>query len=168
MIRKGLLVSALAAGALMGMTPAQASTQFTALGGIVNQLHENGSLAGNNFSYTYCQNGTCQTLFTGVSGLAAFNSDPSAIAGFNSMLGTSSYGSGAGYFDDYRFTFTGVGGFFGSAAPPPATPAAAAPMAAFMAPSIPIPEPGTWAMMILGFGFIGLAMRRRAARASFV
>ncbi len=31
-----------------------------------------------------------------------------------------------------------------------------------------VPEPATWAMMILGFGFAGFAMRRRqAARASF-
>ena len=25
----------------------------------------------------------------------------------------------------------------------------------------PVPEPGTWAMMLLGFGAIGFAMRRR-------
>jgi hypothetical protein len=25
----------------------------------------------------------------------------------------------------------------------------------------PVPEPGTWAMMLLGFGGIGMAMRRR-------
>jgi hypothetical protein len=29
-----------------------------------------------------------------------------------------------------------------------------------------VPEPGTWAMMLLGFGAIGLAMRRRRARAA--
>ncbi len=166
MIRKGLLLSALTAGALMSAGTAQASTQFTALGGIINQLHSNASLSANNFSFTYCQDGTCQTLFTGVSGLAAFNNNPSAMAGLNSLLGTSSYGSGAGYFDDYRFTFTGVGGFFGSAAPA-AAPAAEAQMRAAFAPSMPIPEPGTWAMMILGFGLVGMALRRRAARASF-
>ena len=27
-----------------------------------------------------------------------------------------------------------------------------------------VPEPGTWAMMIFGFGAIGLAMRRRSGR----
>lgn len=30
---------------------------------------------------------------------------------------------------------------------------------------VPVPEPGTWAMMILGFGMIGGMMRRRARRA---
>ncbi|MBK6298156.1 MAG: PEP-CTERM sorting domain-containing protein [Sphingomonadales bacterium] len=30
----------------------------------------------------------------------------------------------------------------------------------------PIPEPATWGMMILGFGVIGAAMRRRSYRAS--
>lgn len=29
----------------------------------------------------------------------------------------------------------------------------------------PIPEPGTWAMLILGFGTVGFAMRRRSASA---
>jgi hypothetical protein len=29
-----------------------------------------------------------------------------------------------------------------------------------------VPEPGTWAMMLLGFGAIGLAMRRRRTRAA--
>ncbi|WP_082992801.1 FxDxF family PEP-CTERM protein [Erythrobacter sp. QSSC1-22B] len=28
-------------------------------------------------------------------------------------------------------------------------------------PSAPVPEPGTWALMLLGFGAIGFAMRRR-------
>jgi hypothetical protein len=31
-----------------------------------------------------------------------------------------------------------------------------------------VPEPGTWAMMLGGFGLAGLAMRRRAARIAFV
>ena len=30
-----------------------------------------------------------------------------------------------------------------------------------------VPEPGTWAMMLLGFGGIGLAMRRRRRDAKF-
>ncbi|MBW6527634.1 PEPxxWA-CTERM sorting domain-containing protein [Sphingomonas sp. RHCKR7] len=28
----------------------------------------------------------------------------------------------------------------------------------------PVPEPATWAMMILGFGAVGYTMRRRTAR----
>jgi hypothetical protein len=34
--------------------------------------------------------------------------------------------------------------------------------AAFVSSIAPVPEPGTWAMMILGFGLIGGALRRRA------
>lgn len=30
-----------------------------------------------------------------------------------------------------------------------------------------VPEPGTWAMLVLGFGFVGGAMRRRATKVSF-
>ena len=32
------------------------------------------------------------------------------------------------------------------------------------APTAPVPEPATWALMILGFGAVGYAMRRRGAR----
>ncbi len=31
-----------------------------------------------------------------------------------------------------------------------------------MVPGV-VPEPGTWAMLIAGFGFVGVAMRRRRA-----
>ncbi|RYY11664.1 MAG: PEP-CTERM sorting domain-containing protein, partial [Alphaproteobacteria bacterium] len=30
-----------------------------------------------------------------------------------------------------------------------------------------VPEPMTWAMMILGFGVVGASMRRRSVRVSF-
>lgn len=35
--------------------------------------------------------------------------------------------------------------------------------AEFDTPVTPVPEPATWAMMISGFGLIGVALRRRAA-----
>lgn len=35
----------------------------------------------------------------------------------------------------------------------------------FVSSAAAVPEPGTWAMLILGFGTIGFAMRRRAATA---
>ncbi|MBK6298186.1 MAG: PEP-CTERM sorting domain-containing protein [Sphingomonadales bacterium] len=33
--------------------------------------------------------------------------------------------------------------------------------------NISVPEPATWALLILGFGGIGIAMRRRNFRATF-
>jgi hypothetical protein len=31
----------------------------------------------------------------------------------------------------------------------------------------PVPEPATWAMMVIGFGAVGAAMRRRSVRVRF-
>ena len=153
MIRKGLLATALMAGALIGATPAQASVQLSAVSGIISQLQNNASFSANNLSFSTCQNGVCTTQFTGVSGLQAYNQDLTAL---NSWAGTGSYGNSGGFFDNYRFTFSGVGSYFGNQAPTPEVNALP-----------PIPEPGTWAMMILGFGLVGMALRRRATILSF-
>ncbi len=161
MIRNGLLAAALVAGAMIGATPAQASIQLSAIGGIINQLQNNASFSANNLSFTTCQNGVCTTQFTGVSGLQAYNQDLTAL---NSWAGTGSYASSGGFFDNYRFTFSGTGSFFGNQTPPPQQNRSAGPEL-YAAP--PVPEPATWAMMILGFGLIGLAMRRRATVVSF-
>jgi hypothetical protein len=152
MIRKGLLVSALA-GALVGFTPAQASVQFSAISNIVDQLHNNSSFNPTDMSFTICQNGSCQTLFTGLSGLHNYTD----LSGFNSWAGTGNLPSGGGYFDNYKPTFTGVTTFFGNSQPQGYTYQVSAPTPP------PIPEPATWALMIMGFGVIGAAMRRRKA-----
>jgi hypothetical protein len=39
--------------------------------------------------------------------------------------------------------------------------------ASFPIVSQPVPEPATWAMMIVGFGIAGVALRRRSARIAF-
>ncbi|WP_133365721.1 PEPxxWA-CTERM sorting domain-containing protein [Qipengyuania sediminis] len=36
-----------------------------------------------------------------------------------------------------------------------------------IAPVAPVPEPGTWALLILGFGAVGAALRRRGSRVAF-
>lgn len=154
MIRKGLLVPALAAGALIGATPAQASVQLAAVSGIVNQLHDNSSFSANNMQFTVCQNGSCQTMFTGLTGLRNMG----GLGGVNSWANTGQYAGSGGAFDNYRFTYSAVGSFFGNPAPQ---------QQQSFAQNMPIPEPATWAMMILGFGFVGMAMRRRAKDVSF-
>ena len=37
----------------------------------------------------------------------------------------------------------------------------------FAAQTTPLPEPATWLMMIMGFGFMGYSLRRRSAKVSF-
>ena len=157
MIRKGLLVAALAAGAMIGSAPAQASIQLSAISGIIDQLQNNASFSANNLSFTICQNGTCQTQFTGVSGLQAYNAD---LTGLNSWAGTSTPATG-GFFDNYRFTFSGAGSYFGNPEPQGRN----SNPQDFAAP--PIPEPATWALMIFGFGLVGYSLRRRATALSF-
>jgi hypothetical protein len=49
----------------------------------------------------------------------------------------------------------GGGGSIGN--PPPDAPTGTPPATS---PVSPVPEPGTWLMMLLGFGFIGFSMRR--------
>jgi hypothetical protein len=157
MIRKGLSLSIMTAGAMLVASQAQASVQLAAQSGIIKQLQNNSQFNANNFGFSTCVGGSCQTLFTGVQGLRGLND----LNGFNSWANTGSYASAGGYFDNYRFTFTGVGSYFGNNTPPPPV------SARFVAPTLPVPEPTTWAMMIMGFGIVGLALRRRAMAANF-
>ena len=163
MIRKGLLLPVLAAGALMTAAEAQASVKLNATSGIINQLHNSSQFSSNNFGFNICNGSGCQTLFTGVSGLHGLNGN---LGGFNSWANTGSYSSSGGYFDNYKFTFSGVGSYFGNkqtSAPLNDEP----PVSTFESVSGAVPEPGTWGMMIFGFGLVGLTMRRRARAANF-
>jgi len=159
MIRKGLLVSALAAGALIGATPAQASVQLASVSGLINQLQSNSTFSANNMQFSICQNGTCQTLFTGVTGLQGLN-----LAGFNSWASVGTPPISSSPWDNYRFTFSGVGGYFGNQSQSVPVQNAESRIAP---PIVPVPEPATWAMMIFGFGVIGYAMRSRPVVINF-
>ncbi len=154
MIRKGFTVSAVAAAMLIGAAPASASVGLAATGGIIDQLYSNSSFSANDMQFTICQNGSCQTLFTGVAGLHSLTS----LQTLNSWANTGSYAGSAGYYDNYQFTFGGVSSFFGNQTPQIQTysPEVSAP---------PVPEPATWALMIGGFALIGAALRRRKAAA---
>jgi hypothetical protein len=153
MIRKALLVSALAAGAMIGSAPAQASVNFGSVSGLINQLQNNSSFSSNNMQFTICTNGVCQTLFTGLTGLQNVN-----LNTFNNWAGTGNGGNGGGYFDNWGFTFSGAGSYFGNQSPPQEP----TPQTFSILQDAPaVPEVATWAMMLLGFVVVGSTLRRR-------
>ena len=159
MIRNALLVSALSAGALIGAAPAQASVTLSSISGVIDQLQNNSSFSANNMQFSICQNGSCQTVFTGVSGLQ--NVDLGAI---NAWANTGNQQTGTSAWDRYRFTFSGVGSYFGNqgGSVPPQNYSVQT-----LAPTLPVPEPASWAMMILGFGIIGYVLRSRPVVINF-
>lgn len=156
MIRIGFAVSALAAVTLVGTAPAQASVELASVGGVINQLHNNSHFDPSTMTFTICQNGRCQTLFTGLAGLHNYTD----LAGFNAWAGTGNVGGAGGYFDNYKPTYSAVTSFFGNQTPQPQVQSFT-----YLAEAPAIPEPATWAMMIGGFALVGAAMRRRRATA---
>jgi hypothetical protein len=139
--------------------------QFTDLAGLNNWAN-----GGSTSSYSYTP------TFTAVGGYFGAASAPAS----QSYSYTPTFTAVSGYFGStpepdavetypYRPTFSAVGSYFTGAdggtivavahhapAPPPAPP-----------PPGPIPELGTWAMMIAGFLAVGTAMRRRKTTANF-
>jgi len=166
MIRKGLFASALVASALFAAPQAQAAINFGSVSAMINQLNNHSSFAANTMSFSINNGGQSQTLFTGVTGVRNFNSNANSMAQFNNWAGTAN-AAPTGY-NGYKFTYSVVGSFFNnsgtssrSSAPEPeaeeqGTASRIQPLAA------PIPEPGTWAMMIVGMGVVGMTMRRRS------
>jgi hypothetical protein len=81
------------------------------------------------------------------------------------VSGTST-GSGAAAPYSYTFTYTAFGSFFGYGTPAnPAPPTFLGQTPDYSI--LPVAEPGTWAMLIAGFGIVGLAMRRRVKSIHF-
>ena len=157
-MRTGLFMLALGSSALSIAAPASAAVSLGTISGIINQLHNNTNLTPNGFAFSITQNGQSQTLFTGLSGLHQYND----ITGFNAFANPPS-NNPPGWGSSYQFTYSALGSFFnnsnvggtvgrggGDGASRPASVSQGA-----------VPEPATWAMMIFGFGMIGLTMRRR-------
>ncbi len=94
--------------------------------------------------------GTCGTQIL-LNNASSFTSTPSDAISF----GTSNGQGAAFYFADGAFTNFGTYSniIFGSGQ--------AATLRISLAPTAAVPEPATWAMMLIGFGGIGAAMRRR-------
>lgn len=157
MIRKGLFASTLVASALFAAPQAHAAINFGSVSNIINQLNNGSSFAPN--SMTFSAGGQ---QFTGISGVRNFNANAGNLTQFNNWAGTANYAA-TGY-NGYSFTYSAIGNFFntGNAARNAPLPDDSAPQSRFVPSTAAIPEPGTWAMMIIGMGVVGLTMRRRA------
>lgn len=168
--RLGIIGAALA---LVAAAPASAAVymfNFSGTGFFGGTLNGSGSLTTNDISFVNPTNGFTAQNITGISG--TFNN--SAITGLapgvfgannlfyltgpffvdgNGLAFTTAAGVSANLFvtngTSYRINTQGAGLLTGLVTAQ-ATPVAAA-----------VPEPGTWAMMLLGFGAIGMAARRR-------
>jgi hypothetical protein len=164
MIRKGLFASTLVASALFAAPQAHAAINFGSISNIVNQLHSNSTFLSNSLAFAINNGGQNQTLFSGIAGVRAFNANPANIAQINSWADTASQAP-SGY-NGYKFTYSVVGGFFSAPASSMMLDSGdageAAPQARMLRTNAAIPEPGTWVMMILGMGVVGMTLRRRA------
>lgn len=164
MIRKGLFASALVASALLAAPQAHAMANFGAVSGVVNQLHNNSSFSPNTMSFGINNGGQHQTLFTGVSGLHNFLGNPGNMGLINNWAGT--YNPNPSGYSGYKFTYSVLGSFFNSSANRNGAPDPGLTPQNSPAPqnTAPVPEPGTWILMILGLGVVGMTMRRRHNR----
>ena len=170
-LRAGLI--GVAAIALFASAPASAAQylfNFSGTGFFGGTLNGSGTLTTNDVSFVNALNGYTAQTITGISGI--FNG--SAITGLspgtfgannlfyltgpffvdgNGLAFTTAAGVSANLFvtndTSYRVNTQGAGLLTGLVT------ASASPVAAA------VPEPATWAMMLLGFLGIGLAMRRR-------
>jgi hypothetical protein len=87
------------------------------------------------------------------SGTLSATPDPSRFANVQDFIVT----GGTGRFAGFGGSFQGVGTVvFAPASPPSSTQTLRGTLTA------PVPEPGTWAMMIAGFALTGVALRRRS------
>jgi hypothetical protein len=130
--------------------------QFNNLGALNSWAHSGGSSGSQGYSYTPTYTGTGSYFGTSGGGATpqGYNYAPT-FTGTGSYFGTSG-GSGQTY--AYTPTFTAVGSFFdeGEVTVTPQV---------FVSP--PVPELGTWAMMLSGFFAIGSVLRRRKGAANF-
>jgi len=176
MIRKSSLAAALLA-ATMGL--AQAANAGTTINGqisqIINALHNGGHFSPTDFTFGIDTAGGTTPLFSGIAGVRDFND----FQTLNDWVGQPAPAPSVFSGGSYVFTHSALGSYFDQLEQPApaAAPAAARYQAAVAAvpqfvappaPSLPVPEPTTWAMMIGGLTLTGLALRRSRATVSFV
>jgi len=175
MIRKSSLAAALLAAAMM---PAQGANAGTTLNGqisqIINALHKDGHFSPTDFTFSIDTAGGTTPLFSGIAGVRGFND----FQTLNDWVGQPAPAPSVFSGGSYVFTHSVLGSYFDQLEQPAPAPAPAARYQAALAaapqfvappaPTIPVPEPATWAMMIGGLTLVGIALRRSRASVSFV
>jgi len=177
MIRKTSLAAAAVLAA--AMMPAQGANAGTTLNGqisqIINALHNGGHFSPTDFTFSIDTAGGATPLFSGIAGVRDFND----FQTLNDWVGQPAPAPSIFSGGSYVFTHSALGSYFDQLEQPAPTaaPAAARYQAAIAAtpqfvappaPSLPVPEPTTWAMMIGGLTLVGIALRRSRASVSFV
>lgn len=171
-MRKALMWALAAATSLAAATPAAAAQymfDFSGSGFFGGTLNGTGNITTNDASFTNPLNGYTAQTITGITG--TFNG--SSITGLGNAFGANNlyYLSGPFFVDGNGLGFTTAAGISanlfitndtayrvntqGAGLLTGLVTATSSPVAAA------VPEPATWAMMLLGFGAVGFGMRRR-------
>lgn len=178
MIRKSSLAAALLAAALMPVQGASADTGANSqISQIVRALSMKGQFAPNSFTFSLNTGAGSTTLFSGIAGVRGFNDFQTLNDWVADSQPATPPADNAGQGGSYTFTHSVLGSYFDQIEQQQQEPAGQAYQAAVAAapefvappaPTIPVPEPATWAMMVGGLALAGLALRRSRATVSFV
>jgi len=176
MIRKSSLAAAVLAAALLPLQGASADTGANGqISQIVRALSMNGQFAPNSFTFRLDTGSGSTILFSGIAGVRGFNDFQTLNEWIASNQSATPPANNANQGGSYTFTHSVLGSYFDqieqqepAAQAYQAAVAAAPEFVAPPAPTIPVPEPATWAMMIGGLTLAGLALRRSRATVSFV
>lgn len=179
MIRKSGLAAALLTAALLPVQSASADTGANGqISQVVRALSMNGQFAPNSFTFSLNTGAGSTVLFSGIAGVRGFNDFQTLNDWIASSQPATPPAGNPNQGGSYTFTHSVLGSYFDQIeqqqAQEPAGQAYQAAVAAapeFIAPpapTIPVPEPATWAMMVGGLALAGLALRRSRATVSFV
>lgn len=172
-MRNRMLAAAVAVGSMALAAPASAGTfiiTFVTNQALLGPAQSGTATITTSDTLTTSSQNRMGYMITGISGMLG----TSAITGLSGFQGSDNYFYTTGSFvDGSGLGFTTAGGtsaslYFASAASryqlTTTNPFSTGYVTATATPAVP--EPATWAMMLIGFGSVGVALRRRAARAT--